>query len=132
MEANKAAANSEVVKILPDTNEGIDQAEGAAGEDDGDNAELPAKHRDQGCETEHDGEPVELALRINDVEREPDGEVQDDADDGSGHGGEGHADSSVAAELLDVRSAEEDPEKTGGERDPGGDKSAEGRGHDGR
>src|SRR5947207_1320937 len=113
-------------------NERNDQANYSAGEDHGDDAEFPAEHRDQGGDAERDGKPVEADLGMNDVEGEPDGEVEHDADDGGGHGGEGHGDSFVATELLDVRAAEKDPKETGSEGDPGGDERAEGRGPEGR
>src|ERR1700682_2292997 len=50
-------------QTLPATNERIDKAKGAAGDDDGDDAELPAEHRDQGGEAERDREPGEGGLR---------------------------------------------------------------------
>ena len=61
------------------------------------------------------------------MQREPDREVEDHADDGGGDRAERAGEALVAAQALDVGGADEDPEEAGRERDPGRKQSAERR-----
>ncbi len=65
----------------------------------------------------------------NRVQSEPDRQVQDHSDHGRGHSGKGRRQGLVGADLLDVRSTQEYPQKTRRERDPDGARSTEGSGH---
>jgi hypothetical protein len=54
------------------------------------------------------------------VQPEPQGEIEDDADDGRGDGGERGRQRLVLAQALDVGRAEEDPQEARREGHPGG------------
>jgi hypothetical protein len=58
------------------------------------------------------------------VQREPDGQVENDHDDGGRYSGERACERLVAAQLFDVRRTEEDPEEARRERHPGGEQGA--------
>ncbi len=59
------------------------------------------------------------------MQRKPNGEIQNDSNDRGGDRGKSCGEADVAAQFLDVGSAEENPEKAGREGDPGGEQGAE-------
>ena len=59
------------------------------------------------------------------VQREPDRQIEDDADHGGGDGGERAGQPPVGAQLLDERRAGENPQHRRHERDPGRHRGAE-------
>ena len=71
-------------------------------------------------------------LPEQDMQREPDRKIEDDADDRGGDGGERARQALVGAQLLDERRAGEDPQHRRREGDPGGHGRAEDAGGDGR
>src|SRR6266481_3494881 len=62
------------------------------------------------------------------VQREPDRQIEDHADDGGGNGGQRAGKSLVAAQGLDERRAQKDPEEAGREGDPRRQQPAKGSG----
>src|SRR3546814_10948275 len=59
------------------------------------------------------------------MDAEPDGQVEDDADDRGGDRRQGGGQQPLAAQRLDVGRPEEDPEEAGHEGDPGGQRGAD-------
>ena len=70
-------------------------------------------------------DPGLVNVREDDVHGEPHREIEDHADNAGGDRRQRSAQSPVAAQPLDVGRAEEDPQKTGHERHPGGEEAAE-------
>ena len=73
-------------------------------------------------------QPAGMRLRDlpeQDVQREPDRQIEDDADHRGGDGGERAREPPVGAQLLDERRAGENPQHGGREGDPGGHGRAE-------
>src|SRR5262245_29041282 len=123
-------------------------ARDAARRERGNHADLEPKDRDGGRNGENESPRIDgdeiwrverqrkcthwHGLAKHGVDREPDGEVQDYADHRRGNGGERGIERLVAPQRLDKRRPEENPEKAGGERHPGGEQAAERSGHHGR
>jgi NitT/TauT family transport system permease protein len=78
----------------------------------------------------HRSEPGFGHVAEQDVQREPDREVEDHADDRGGDGGKRAREPPVGAQLLDERRAGEDPQHRRHEGDPRGQRRAEDAGGD--
>ena len=99
------------------------------------NASTPAiTARTAACSVERariEGEPAQRApMLLGDaaeqhVQREPDRQIEDDADHRGGDGGERAGEPPVAAQFLDERRAGEDPQHRRHEGHPGGQRRAE-------
>src|SRR5450432_1011201 len=86
------------------------------------------KHND----TKDNGEPINGACNWKkNVQREPDSQIKHHTDDRGSDGGKRAGEVNIAAHLLNVRRAEENPEETRNECCPCRDASAE-RGRDER
>jgi hypothetical protein len=91
----------------------------------GDDVPLPSDHADKGGQTDDDRKPIDNVRRgKDDMEPEPDGQVQNYAHDGTGNRGQSGSQSFVTAQFFDVRATQEDPKETRHKRSPGRHQSA--------
>src|ERR1051326_1812688 len=125
-----------------------DHAGGAAGAEGRDHAEFEAENRAGGRDRERQGPHIDArqlrcverkaealhrrGLAEYGVHREPDCEVENDADDRRGDRRERRIQGLVVAQLLGEGRAEEDPEETRHEGGSGGEQAAERAGECGR
>jgi hypothetical protein len=83
------------------------------------------------CECEEGGDDNKdakgvrgFAIGENDMDSKPNGEVENDSGDGGSDGCEGGTQACVSPELLNVGSAQKNPEEAGNEGGPCGDEGA--------
>src|SRR6266446_3885131 len=88
------------------------QTHKAGSKNNGNDVPLPPCHADKSGQADHDREPIYgVRRREDDMESEPDGQVQNYADDSRSDGGQSGSQSFVTAYFFNVRPTQKDPKK---------------------
>src|SRR5437762_12729338 len=90
----------------------IEQSSCSTAEHDWDDVPFPLPHADEGNRAQDKSKPIEQSARWKErMQPKPDRKIQYHPDNSCRHGGESGGESSVAAQLLDIRSTQEYPKK---------------------